>query len=407
MVRGSTQAGQEGPGPGPAAEGDHTAPARPLVVAVAHQKGGTGKTTAACNLAVELARMPDGGRVAVVDLDPQGTASTCLAPVTPGRATSYDLLAGHCSLAAALRPTQAPDTFIVPAGPRLMLAELDPDLRALSHDQLRAFPGATPGDAAYVLLDCPPGFGLVSTLAVMAADLILLPTPPLPFAAAALDASIRYVQHLRPDGDARLHVLLTLDDVTDPVRAEGARRLRETWGSRVMESSLPLDPTAERAAAAGQPLVLHAPQAPLALACRNAAKALSDLPVPSRDPAPARAAPTRGEAGDTRDTEGAGVPPSRAAGHTEQTPAFPRPETPRGTADSATAPSGPRAQRTTTPWRTRLLRLGVVLLAAAVALAPDAVFSPTPTEALAARGQALWTHLSEVVDAWTGPGHDP
>jgi len=375
-------------------------PARPVVIAVVHQKGGTGKTTAACNLAVALARLPEGGPVTVVDLDPQGTASACLAPVSPGRATSYDLLAGHCGLAAAMRPTRAANTFIVPAGPRLMLAELDPELRALSHDRLRAFPGAAPGEAAYVLLDCPPGFGVVATLAALTADLILLPTPPLPYASAALDASVRFLRHLRPDAAERLHVLVTLDDATDPVRAEGARRLRETWRTRVLETSLPLDPAAEHAAAAGRPVVLHAPQAPLTLACRSVAQALAELPVPPAAPAvQARAPAAEADTGAPVGSSGAsGRPaPGLAGAAAASAPASPAASSPTSTAPGSNAAAG--------AWRTRLLLLVAGLVALVLALAPDAVFSPAPAEALADRGQAVWAYLSERLAAWTGSGH--
>ncbi|KJS37807.1 MAG: hypothetical protein VR70_11640 [Rhodospirillaceae bacterium BRH_c57] len=256
-----------------------TAPAapRPLIIAVAHQKGGSGKTTTTCNLAIALARRMAPQKVAVVDLDPQGSASQHLGmPAatagTPVRGV-YELLTGRLPLSRLLRPTQSEGVMLVPTGPRMTLAEIDPALREISHLHLRKVL-SDDNNVACILLDCAPGFGVFTTVSLMAADIVLVPTPPLPFAETALNNTVAYVERLRSDGRSRVGLLMTMVQATDAVQAETLARLRAVWHDHVFAASIPFDAAAERAVTAGLPVVLNEPTSAVARAYEDAAAEL-------------------------------------------------------------------------------------------------------------------------------------
>ncbi len=268
---------------------------QPMIVAVAHQKGGSGKTTTACNLGIEMARRLPSGTVAIIDLDPQCSASQHLSPDEDGAfGGSYELLCGTRPLLDLVRPTQARRTLLVPAGPRLTLAEIDPALRELSHLRLRKLLTQDAGNIACIILDCPPGFGGLATVAAMTADLILVPSPTLRFAEAALGKGARLIESLRADGRERVFLLPTMTDADDPVQAVTEQRLRGTWEDHVFTTCIPYDSAAERAASTGVPVVLHEPRSPMALAYKQAAKELHLLldPTQDKDTGPSGAATT-------------------------------------------------------------------------------------------------------------------
>lgn len=270
--------------------------ARPLLIAIAHQKGGSGKTTTTCNLAVGLDARLGPGRVAVLDLDPQGSATHHLGvggeagPL--GLPGGFEVLSGRRTLREVLRPTNAGGVLLVPAGPRMTLAEVDPALANLSHTRLRSLltgpdSGIEPDQLSCVLVDCAPGFGVFTTVMLMAADIIVVPTPLLPFAEAALDNTLEYIGRLRADGTRRVAILPTMVQGSDPLQADAAVRLRGTWPGNVFATTVPYDPVAEQAVAAGQPVGLYAPGSAIARAYDTAAGEVQVLIDPTAPP-PAR-----------------------------------------------------------------------------------------------------------------------
>src|SRR5208282_4191320 len=154
--------------------------ARPRVLAMANQKGGVGKTTTAINLGTALAAI--GERVLIIDLDPQGNASTGLGIDRKARASSsYDALAGDRSLAQVLTATAVPRLFIAPSTMDLLGFELEISAQAdrsyKLKNALKVFfsKGEIDAQITYVLIDCPPSLNLLTINALAAADAVVVP----------------------------------------------------------------------------------------------------------------------------------------------------------------------------------------------------------------------------------------
>jgi chromosome partitioning protein len=260
-------------------------PAQRRVLTVANQKGGVGKTTSTVNLGAALAKY--GMRVLVVDLDPQGNASTALGVQhTSGTPSIYEALLGEISLLdAAVPSTQSPDLLCVPATIDLAGAEIELVSmvarearlkRALTSDVLDQL------DIDYVLIDCPPSLGLLTVNALVAADEVLIPIQCEYYALEGLGQLINNIELVRAHLNTRLHVstiLLTRYDGRTKLADQVTSEVRQHFGDRVLRTVIPRSVKVSEAPGFGQTILAYDPGSRGAMSYLDAAKEMAAHPL--------------------------------------------------------------------------------------------------------------------------------
>ncbi|PYE84465.1 ParA family protein [Pseudoroseicyclus aestuarii] len=216
----------------------------PRILAVVNQKGGVGKTTTAINLGASLAA--SGRRVHLVDLDPQGNASTGLGSEAMTRDHStYDLLLGDAALSEASRPTQIENLWLVPSTSDLSSADIDlmtNERRThLLRNVLRAESVASLG-ADYVLIDCPPSLNILTLNAMVAADALVVPLQAEFFALEGLSQLMLTLREVRQSANPALRiegVVLTMYDRRNNLSQQVEADARGTLGEMVFQTVIP------------------------------------------------------------------------------------------------------------------------------------------------------------------------
>ena len=238
------------------------APVPGRVLAIANQKGGVGKTTTAINLGTALAAV--GQRTLLIDLDPQGNASTGLGvPRTARTTTAYDVLLGSQSLNEASRATTIPGLDLVPADADLSGAELELATQPRRSFRLRdAIAGLQALDAAYsyILIDCPPSLSLLTVNAMTAADAVLVPLQCEFFALEGLSQLMRTVELVRGSLNPMLEiqgVVLTMYDRRNSLSAQVEADVRSHFGDVVYTTVIPRNVRVSEAPSYGKPALVY------------------------------------------------------------------------------------------------------------------------------------------------------
>ncbi|MGI9436703.1 MAG: ParA family protein [Geminicoccaceae bacterium] len=229
------------------------------VVAIANQKGGVGKTTTAINLGTALAACKK--RILLIDLDPQGNASTGLGVQPSDRTvTTYDVILGDANLAEAVTKTQIPGFDLVPSVVDLSAAEIELVERQRREYALKDTLSSLDRDYDYVLIDCPPSLGLLTVNALAASHSVLVPLQCEFFALEGLSLLLRSVERVRRNLNPSLDVqgvLLTMFDKRNNLAQQVATDVRSFLGKRVYETIVPRNVRVSEAPSHGLPVLLY------------------------------------------------------------------------------------------------------------------------------------------------------
>lgn len=252
-------------------------PSNPRIISVANQKGGVGKTTTTINLAAAMAEL--GFKVLVVDLDPQGNASTGLGVAANERkVTTYDLLLEETDLVTAIQPTSSSGISIIPATTDLSSADMElfsNDHRStLLRKALRSSEMAKFG-FEFIFIDCPPSLSLLTVNAMVASDSVLVPLQSEFFALEGLSQLMLTIREVRQTANKALRIegiVLTMYDQRNNLSQMVDEDARENLGDLVFKTQIPRNVRVSEAPSFAVPVLEYDGNSKGALAYRALAK---------------------------------------------------------------------------------------------------------------------------------------
>ena len=252
---------------------------KPKIISVTNQKGGVGKTTTTINLGAALAEL--GKRVLIVDLDPQGNASTGLGIEVEERTfTTYELLLDDVSLQDVVYKSDQENLFIVPATVDLSSADMElvsNEKRSfLLHDALRQ-PAMTDIGFDFILIDCPPSLNLMTVNAMVASDSVLIPLQSEFFALEGLSQLMLTIREVRNSANTSLRiegVVLTMYDARNNLSQQVEQDARDNLGELVFKTIIPRNVRVSEAPSFAMPVITYDSASKGAVAYRALAKEL-------------------------------------------------------------------------------------------------------------------------------------
>jgi chromosome partitioning protein len=230
----------------------------PRILSVANQKGGVGKTTTSVNLATALAAI--GKKVLLVDLDPQGNASTGLGIKRAGiRKSAYDVIFDDATVAETVQTTKVPGLFVLPSSIHLSGAEIE--LVTTEHREFRlqrALRVPLPYD--YVIIDCPPSLSLLTLNALVASDSVVVPMQCEFYALEGLSHLVKTIERINKSFNPRLDihgVVLTMFDKRNNLSDQVADDVRHYFGDKVYKTVIPRNVRLSEAPSYGLPAIVY------------------------------------------------------------------------------------------------------------------------------------------------------